>query len=407
MKKLIIGLVFLIYSLSFGWDIGQVIQRIKSAEGINANVSIQTDPQKIKNNIRAIGDLRYNAGVAVGRTADQAVALGSAVVKSKGDIDKTADRYQDSTAINEAYSRLTPEEADLIKNPDKYDLVSQQYVADKFNKAYSEIRGLTHAKAVLFDDAKLENEQGVTGKASKTTAFYDPDLNTIYLEADKIQNDNKMAHALGHEAKRQDMKQKDSREDDQRAIAFEAGERSKKALERELKYKRVSESTKPTYVRSSADKDAILQGSQQASKVKNVQPYIDWKNKDGVEIVLSNKKSRKELQKINDNIIEQTGKKDKDFRLRVSGGDRYIGKDKLHYSSTHQKIERKSDINSPHLVENGARAIDVQLKGVTKQEFKKAHDKTAFKGGNYLDHYKTHVHISLPNIDENKVENQK
>ena len=75
MKKLIIGLLLLIYSLSFGWDIGQVIQRIKNAEGINANVSIQTDPQKIKNNLRAIGDFSDNAGVAVGRTVDSASDL--------------------------------------------------------------------------------------------------------------------------------------------------------------------------------------------------------------------------------------------------------------------------------------------------------------------------------------------
>lgn len=272
MKKILIYLS--LFCLCFGLLDMPVSARIKNAEGINANIYIQTDPQKIKNNIRAIGDLRYNAGVAVGRTAVQAVELGSAVVKSKGSIAKTADRYQDATAINETYSRLTPEEADLIKNPDKYDLVSQKYVADKFNKAYSEIRGLNHAEAVLFDDAKLENEQGVTVKASKTTAFYDPDQNTIYLEADKIQKDNKMAHALGHEAKRQDMNQKGSKEADQTAIAFEAGERSKKALERELKYKRVSESTKPTYVRSNADNEALAQGSKQASKVENVQPYM-------------------------------------------------------------------------------------------------------------------------------------
>ena len=136
MKKLIIGLVLLIYSLSFGFDVGQIIARIKNAEGINANVSIQTDPQKIKNNLRAIRDLSDNAKVAVGRTAVQAVELGSAVVKSKGSITKTADRYQDATAIHEAYSRLTPEEADLIKNPDKYDLVSQMIVTGKQGRIY-------------------------------------------------------------------------------------------------------------------------------------------------------------------------------------------------------------------------------------------------------------------------------
>ena len=153
MKKLIIGLLLLIYSLSFGWDIGQVIQRIKNAEGINANGSIQTDPQKIKNNLRAIGDFSDNAGVAVGRTVDSASDLGSSIINSDGDIGKTADKYQDKTARREALSQLNAEELDLIQNPDKYDLVSQQYVADKFNKAYSEIRGLDHAEAVLFDDA--------------------------------------------------------------------------------------------------------------------------------------------------------------------------------------------------------------------------------------------------------------
>ena len=91
------------------------------------------------------------------------------------------------TARRETLSQLNAEELDLIQNPDKYDLVSQQFVADKFNKAYSEIRGLNQADVVLFNDAKLENEQGVIVKASKTTTFYGPDQNTIYLEADNIQ----------------------------------------------------------------------------------------------------------------------------------------------------------------------------------------------------------------------------
>lgn len=274
MQKLIIGLLLLICSTSFGIDV-QNMYRLKNTGGINANVSIQTDPQKIKNNLRAIRDFSDNAGVAVGRTVDSASDLGSAVVNSDGNFGKTADKYQDKTARREALSQLNAEELDLIKNPDKYDLVSQQYVADKFNKAYSEIRGLDHAEAVLFDDAKLENEQGVTVKASKTTAFYDPAKNEIYLEADKIQKDNKMAHALGHEAKRQDMNQKDSKEDDQTAIAFEAGLHTKKAFERELKYKKVGNSTKPTYVRTNADNKALTQGSQQASQVENVQPWVE------------------------------------------------------------------------------------------------------------------------------------
>ena len=251
--------------------------RIKQTGFGDINVSIQTDPQKIKDNLNNIKNIGANSKIAGGRTLDSFSDLASSVRENKADLIGTMDDYQDATARREAFSQLTAEELDLIQSPDKYDIESQKYVADKFNYIYSKMRNLDQADAKFFDDEKLENEQGKGTKASETTAFYDPDKNDIYFEADKIQDDNNMAHALGHESKRQDLNQKNSQESEQTTIAFEAGKHSKQAFERELKYKDVQVEPKQNYARSNADNDAIQQGSNNASNVENVQPYIGKK----------------------------------------------------------------------------------------------------------------------------------
>lgn len=251
--------------------------RIKQTGFGDIDVSIQTDKQKIKENLNNIKNIGFNSKIAGGRTLDSLSDLASSVRENKADLIGTIDDYQDATARREAFSQLTVEELDLIQNPEKYDIESQKYVADKFNHIYSEMRGLEQADAQFFDDEKLENEQGKGTKASETTAFYDPDKNDIYFEADKIQDDNNMAHALGHESKRQDLNQKNSQESEQTTIAFDAGKHSKQAFERELKYKDVQIELKQNYVRSSEDNNAIQKGSNNASKVENVEPYIGKK----------------------------------------------------------------------------------------------------------------------------------
>ena len=126
--------------------------RIKQTGFGDINVSIQTDPQKIKDNLNNIKNIGANSKIAGGRTLDSFSDLASSVRENKADLIGTMDDYQDATARREAFSQLTAEELDLIQSPDKYDIESQKYVADKFNYIYSKMRNLDQADAQFFDD---------------------------------------------------------------------------------------------------------------------------------------------------------------------------------------------------------------------------------------------------------------
>ena len=126
---------------------------------------------------------------------------------------------------------------------------------------------------------------------------------------------------------------------------------------------------------------------------------IDWGK-----FVLKNPIVRAELQGLNDAIVA-TGKSDDSFTIRVTGGDRYLfecsEQGPVVVSATNHKTVPNSNPNkSPHLVERGARAVDLKYDGITEELFDKVlKGKTKFQSlATRSDYDDGHTHISLPNL---------
>lgn len=95
---------------------------------------------------------------------------------------------------------------------------------------------------------------------------------------------------------------------------------------------------------------------------------------------------------------ENQGICDDKFVLRVTGGDRYVDSDGKHRSVTDGSIIKNSDPKSPHLLERGARALDLDVTGIPNATFDKALRKTDFSPTSTRRDYKDgHTHINLPN----------
>ena len=122
---------------------------------------------------------------------------------------------------------------------------------------------------------------------------------------------------------------------------------------------------------------------------------IEWNH-----YVLSNLSVIRNLIRLNQEIIN-LGKKDDEFVLSVSGGDRFIDSEGNVRSITTYEIVPESTSTSPHLVERGARAVDLCVTGVTNNLFDRALKNTEFLPENterYSD--RSHTHIALPNSRE-------
>jgi len=119
---------------------------------------------------------------------------------------------------------------------------------------------------------------------------------------------------------------------------------------------------------------------------------VDWNG-----MKLSNPKVIVELKKLN-GLIVQSGIPNECFTLKVTGGDRYIGADGRHYSSSNHSLVPNSDEKSPHLESRGARAIDLKLINLDRPIFDNAYSQTNFAGGDFRGNYADgHIHIALPN----------
>ncbi len=122
---------------------------------------------------------------------------------------------------------------------------------------------------------------------------------------------------------------------------------------------------------------------------------IDWGN-----YVLLNPAVRENLIKLNKEIIKM-GVPDECFTLKVTGGDRYIDETGNVRSATDDSIVEGAGKTSPHLYENGARAVDLHVYGVSNDTFDKALKNTALlpraTQRDYPDH---HTHINLPNLQK-------
>ena len=133
--------------------------------------------------------------------------------------------------------------------------------------------------------------------------------------------------------------------------------------------------------------------------------YVD---PDGNELVNSyfftNSKVSSNLVALNKAVIQVTGKKDSEFKLVVTGGDRYLDSHGVARSLTTGKVVAESVKKSPHLIESGARAADISISGITKADLKKAVALTEFSSipGNYKDDYDdNHIHVGLSKADKN------
>jgi len=115
-------------------------------------------------------------------------------------------------------------------------------------------------------------------------------------------------------------------------------------------------------------------------------------------IVVNNSGLIKQVAKLNESIAQRTGLKNTDFTIRVSGGDRYI-KDGVIYSLTSDKVVGNSASSSRHLIEEGARAIDLVIvndgQGLVTNDLLIEIAKEV--GFSFTSEYSTgHVHMHLP-----------
>lgn len=119
---------------------------------------------------------------------------------------------------------------------------------------------------------------------------------------------------------------------------------------------------------------------------------IEWNN-----YILSNLSVIRNLIRLNEEIIK-SGKKDNEFVLSVSGGDRFMDSEGKIHSVTTYKLEPDSALKSEHLVERGAKAVDLCVSGVTNSLFDKALKNTEFSPEKTERRYPKHphTHISLP-----------
>lgn len=115
-------------------------------------------------------------------------------------------------------------------------------------------------------------------------------------------------------------------------------------------------------------------------------------------MVINNTNVINHVANLNELIAERTGLSNTDFTIRVSGGDRYK-KDGVIYSSSTDKEVEGSATKSRHLIEEGARAIDLVIdndgEGLVTNEL--LMELAIEVGFSFTSEYSTgHVHLHLP-----------
>jgi RHS repeat-associated protein len=119
---------------------------------------------------------------------------------------------------------------------------------------------------------------------------------------------------------------------------------------------------------------------------------INWGN-----YIIHNSHVRENLINLNQQIVN-SGIPNTQFTLRGTGGDRYRDDNGGIRSATDNSVVRDSARNSPHILERGARAVDLQVVGVNDDVFDSALGNTAFSPRDTLRNYTDgHTHINLPN----------
>ena len=114
-------------------------------------------------------------------------------------------------------------------------------------------------------------------------------------------------------------------------------------------------------------------------------------------LVVNNSRLINKVADLNQLIVQRTGLSSSSFTIRVSGGDRYVKDGKI-YSLTHKTEIENSASQSRHLIEEGARAIDLKIDNsgdglVTNALLMELATEVGFT---FTREYKTgHVHLQL------------
>src|SRR5437667_2250998 len=112
---------------------------------------------------------------------------------------------------------------------------------------------------------------------------------------------------------------------------------------------------------------------------------------------LTNPIVRSNLIRLNAELI-RLGKADNSFVLTVTSGDRYIDRrGQIREISTNAIVPNSSRV-SEHLIENGARGLDLRVQGVDNDTLDRALAHTEFSPANTNRNYRDlQTHVALPN----------
>lgn len=244
----------------------------------------------IKQDLKNVKNLPKNAIKATKRVGDATADLADSAVSGRGNLMKSADDFLDKTARRQALAQMSVEELQVLSNPGSYDEQTKQDVANKYSYTYAKMRGIDMANTNLYDSNKLDensikDKKGISKK--DTVAFTDSNSQNkdVFYDANKINDGDNFARALGHENSRHDQIQKGQVNEtndgvstrlDQQALS--AGRHNIGALKQELYYKDMKQDLNSngqiTYRRSQYDKILISEGTQKANNVNDVQPLI-------------------------------------------------------------------------------------------------------------------------------------
>jgi len=257
---------------------------------LNMNLSIPTDIEEVKQEIEDVKDIYSNTKLATSRTKDAVGDLASS---------RSLDQYQDKTAFRESLSQMDAEELDIIANPQNHSIEDRQYVADKFNETYTNIRGVDSAESNFYENLEPNSTDSNGIRKDKATAFTDgnPGKDDTYYDAKKTQKQGEFVHALGHEGKRQDQIEKGIKNNTPDGVstvhdkaAYAAGKHTSKALEREMLYKgvKVNKEGRNSFARSPQDKAVLASGKSKTKDVQDAQTYTvyvhgTWSNKESTD----------------------------------------------------------------------------------------------------------------------------
>ena len=112
---------------------------------------------------------------------------------------------------------------------------------------------------------------------------------------------------------------------------------------------------------------------------------------------LSNPAVRAEVEKLYGGLVDEVGHTN--FEFKITGGDRYLGADGKIYSSTDNSWISNSKATSKHLIKNGARAVDLRIRGISEKTFYQVLDKTNFHPMGIFDGVTRYTRKTLYPID--------